>query len=165
MEDFGRFGKALYEEVESGGERRAERHAQSPSDQAHDHRFDEELSHDVAPLGAQRLAHSDLGRPFGDGHQHDVHDSDPSDEERDAGDSGKQRGEDERRGLHRLQGVLETEDLKIVFLIGAEIVAPAHDARDAAYRLFGRIFMKPLKGDLMNVVRADDAPHHRGIGR
>ena len=45
----------------------------------------------MSPLpGADRLADADLPGPLGDGHQHDVHDPDAADEQRDGGDRAEQ---------------------------------------------------------------------------
>ena len=46
------------------------------------HRFGEDLPDDVAATGAERLPQSDLARAFGDDHQHDVHDDDAADDQR-----------------------------------------------------------------------------------
>ena len=56
-----------------------------PTPGEHD-RLDQELLGDVAPLGAQGAADADLAGPLGDGRQHDVHDADAADQQRDRGD-------------------------------------------------------------------------------
>ena len=43
-------------------------------------------SQDVAPVRADRHADADLARPLRHAHEHDVHDPDAADDERDAGD-------------------------------------------------------------------------------
>ena len=48
--------------------------------------FDEELEADVAPPRADRAAHADLARALEHRREHDVHDADAADEQRDAGD-------------------------------------------------------------------------------
>src|SRR5256885_9686914 len=45
--------------------------------------FRSELAEDVPPPGAERLADPDLAGALGHRHQHDVHDNDPADHERD----------------------------------------------------------------------------------
>jgi hypothetical protein len=45
--------------------------------------LDEELDHDLAAAGAERLADPDLADPLLEGREHDVHDHDPADDERD----------------------------------------------------------------------------------
>ena len=56
-------------------------------------RLDEELAENVASSHPERFAHADLSGPFGHGDQHDVHDADSTDEQRDRGDCGEQDGE------------------------------------------------------------------------
>ena len=52
-----------------------------------DYGFHEELDHDVGLSRTKSLAQPDLAGPFGDGHEHYVHDADSADEQRDGGDS------------------------------------------------------------------------------
>ena len=54
-------------------------------------RLDQELGQDVAPPRANRFADADLARALGDTHQHDVHDPDPADDKRNAGDGAQQQ--------------------------------------------------------------------------
>ena len=61
-------------------------------------RLGEHLRHDVAALRAERLAQADLTRPFADDHQHDVHDDDAADDQR-QGDDADEHGEDAVGGL------------------------------------------------------------------
>ena len=65
-----------------------------PPKTRHEHGLDQELREDVAPPRADRLADADLARALGHRHEHDVHDADPADEQRDRGDRAEQRGED-----------------------------------------------------------------------
>ena len=60
----------------------------SASEQGHGGRFDEELQQDVLTARAERLAHADFAGAFGDRDQHDVHDDDAADDQRNAGDGG-----------------------------------------------------------------------------
>ena len=55
--------------------------------------LDQELAADQARRGAQGLAQADLADAFGDGHQHDVHDPDAADQQRDAGHPTQQDGQ------------------------------------------------------------------------
>jgi len=64
----------------------AERDAQRPAHQTEHAGFYEELKHDDARSGAQRLAEADLLDPLGHADQHDVHHADAAHEERDRGD-------------------------------------------------------------------------------
>ena len=65
----------------------AEHDADDAADHAQGHRLDQELKQDVAAAGADRHADADLARPLGDADEHDVHDADAADEQRDAGDA------------------------------------------------------------------------------
>src|SRR5664280_3298367 len=56
-------------------------------------RLEQELADDVAASGADRLANADLARALRDAHQHDVHDPDAADEQRDRGDDTEQDGQ------------------------------------------------------------------------
>src|SRR5262249_6483777 len=67
------------------------------------HRFDQELLADVAPFSAQGTADADLPGALRHGGQHDVHDPDAADQERDAGD----RAQDTREQPLRLLGLLD----------------------------------------------------------
>ena len=49
--------------------------------------FEEELQEDVSAAGADGHADADLAGPLGDADEHDVHDADAADEERDDGDA------------------------------------------------------------------------------
>ena len=68
------------------------------TDDADDDRLDQELKQDVEAAGADGEPQADFARPLGHRHQHDVHDPDAADDERDAGDTGEQAG-------HRLRGL------------------------------------------------------------
>src|SRR5262249_121769 len=63
---------------------------QAAADARLHYRLDQKLQSDVAALGAQRAADADLARPLRHGRQHDVHDTDAADEQRDAGDENQQ---------------------------------------------------------------------------
>ena len=58
--------------------------AEEAADGGLDDGLDEELGDDVLPLGAEGPADADLAGAFGDGGEHDVHDADAADEQRDA---------------------------------------------------------------------------------
>src|SRR5690606_8618965 len=87
---------------DGGGQRRdgrddlrqyaADRDADGRAGTGQDGGFDEHLDEDVAAAGTQRLAHADLAGALGDGHEHDVHDDDAADDERDR-DEARERDE------------------------------------------------------------------------
>ena len=60
--------------------------------------IDSVVRHDVAALRAERLPQADLTRPFADDHQHDVHDDDAADQQRE-GDDADEHGKDAVGGL------------------------------------------------------------------
>ena len=71
-----------------------------PADAGEHDRLDQELLGDVAPLGPQGAANADLPGPLGDRGEHDVHDADAADQERDGGD----RAQDDAELASRLLG-------------------------------------------------------------
>ena len=60
--------------------------ADDAAEQRHGGRFDEELQQDVVAARAERLADADFAGALGDGDEHDVHDDDAADDQRDGGD-------------------------------------------------------------------------------
>ena len=86
-------------------------------------------------------AHADLARPLGDAHQHDVHDPDAADDERDDRDRGEERRERLGALLLRVRDLGQVADVEVVVVGGAEVVAIAQDRRDLrlrARRVVGR---------------------------
>ena len=73
----------------------AEREADQAAEQAQHERLEQELQQDVMALRADGLADADLARPLRHGHEHDVHDADAADEQRDADDA----AHDDRHGV------------------------------------------------------------------
>ena len=67
-----------------------DRDADQAAEQGQRQRLDEELGEDVAAARADRLADADLAGPLPDRHEHDVHDPDAADDERDRGDAAEQ---------------------------------------------------------------------------
>ncbi len=57
-------------------------------------------------MRAHRHARADFAGPFGDTHQHDVHDADAADHQRDARDRAEQSGHDVGRRRRRLRDFL-----------------------------------------------------------
>src|SRR5690606_22472380 len=73
------------------------------ADDRQDDTFHEELTDDVASLGPQGTADADLAGSFGVGCQHDVHDADPADHQRDRGDQAQKEDEHHTGGPGLLQ--------------------------------------------------------------
>ena len=56
------------------------------------HRFEEELTDDVALARADCFSNADFARALGDAHQHDVHHADAADQQTDSGDGDRETG-------------------------------------------------------------------------
>ncbi|MEZ6017621.1 MAG: hypothetical protein R3F49_21105 [Planctomycetota bacterium] len=110
---------------------------EEPAADAKDDRFDEELADDVPPLRAEGAAHADLARALGDGRQHDVHDADAADEQRDHRD-GPQHHVEDLRGLLLLAEQLERDDHLHVVLRPAAEVERARQQERCGQHLVGR---------------------------
>ena len=105
-----------------------------PPMQREGQRLDEELGEDVAATRADRLADADLAGPLADRDQHDVHDPDAADDQRDRGDAAeeqRQRRGDRRRGLEQLGLV---EDVEVGGVGRGQLVAVAEQRRDRGAR-------------------------------
>ena len=85
------WGKWGNERNEEGGDI-AEDEAHETADDAQNEGFKEELEHDVAGAGADGFADADFASAFRDGNEHDVHDADTTDDERDASDEREHAG-------------------------------------------------------------------------
>ena len=88
---------------------------------------------DVPPAGAERLPDADLAGPLAHGHQHDVHDHDAADDQRD----GHQAREGEEQDLGDLvpgpQRAFRGLEREIVFLPGLSAATTAHDRLGLAH--------------------------------
>ena len=98
-----------------------------PPSMTHDDALDEELSQHVGAARADRHADADLARPLGHRHEHDVHDADAADEQRDRGNRREQARHHLGRAAHRLG------DLRLV--AHGEIVVCRWRRDDAASRM------------------------------
>ena len=79
---------------------------------------------------ADRHAQPDLARALGDRHQHDVHDADAADQQRDRGDRREQQRHDAARLLLRLQHLGQVAQREVVVLPRLQAVALAQQAAD-----------------------------------
>ena len=70
-----------------------------------------------------READANLPGALGDGHQHDVHDADPADEQGHGGDSAQQPRQDCRGHRHGLHHLLHVADGEVILLVAGD--APA----------------------------------------
>src|SRR5262245_46757793 len=69
------------------GQRTAYNHAYQAAHQAQDERFGQELHPHVIGPGSDRHTDADFASSFCDGYQHDVHDSNSTDDQRNRGDT------------------------------------------------------------------------------
>src|SRR5208283_3972483 len=88
----------------------------------HGEGLDEELKLNVAALRPYRHAQADFPRPLAYGHQHDVHDPDAADHERDDRDRREEEGLGLRHGDAHLLHVRDVADGEIVRLARGEMV-------------------------------------------
>ena len=104
--------------------------ADHAAEQGQRQRLDQELGEDVAAARADRLADADLAGPLADRDQHDVHDPDAADDQRDRGDPAEQEGQragDRRRGA---SSWVWSKIEKSALSVGGELVAVAEQRRD-----------------------------------
>ena len=73
--------------ADDGGDDEPDDDADQAAEEREGQGLDEELGEDVAAARADGLADADLARPLADRDQHDVHDPDAADDERDRGDA------------------------------------------------------------------------------
>src|SRR6186713_232859 len=117
-----------------------ERRAAQAAERRERDRLGEDLPEDVAPPRAQRLAQPDFAGPLADHHQHDVHDDDAADHEREADDT-DENGENSGGGLAvDVEERIGREDAEIVGLLGPQATFDAkrrprviHGGRGAAH--------------------------------
>ena len=108
----------------------AAQHADQAAQETKRDGFDEELQADVARLGAHGDANADLAGAFGDADEHDVHDADAADHQRNAGHGAQQEGDDFGDGIHGVGDFLLVEDVEIVALVAGEAMTLAEQAGD-----------------------------------
>lgn len=83
---------------EEEGENIAKDETEEGAEETENEGFKEELEEDVHIGGADSFADADFVSTFGDGDEHDVHDSDAANDERDAGDEGEHTRDDLKQG-------------------------------------------------------------------
>ena len=94
--------------------RDAENNAKQSADGTERNRFDQELGENVAPVRADGHARADFARPFGYAHEHDVHDADAANDQRNARNRAEQSSHDVGRRRCRLRDFLLIAHGKIV---------------------------------------------------
>ena len=94
-------------------QREAEHNSDQAADDRDQHRFRQELTNDVGLACADGAADSDFAGTLEHGGQHDVHDADTADQQRDAGDTDHDDAEDELRPPLLLQQAGGNGDVEI----------------------------------------------------
>ena len=116
--------------------------------EADHHRFAEELREHVALRRADRAPHADLFDALEDRREHDVHDPDAADDERDRRDRAEHDVEDRFRALLLLEQQFRHADLEV-----GDVVVPAlqHAAHDLGHRR-DRVRLVDLDDHLVELV-------------
>ena len=141
-----------------------EHDADDAADRAQRDRFDQELQEDVASMRADGHAHADLARAFGHAHEHDVHDADAPDDERNAGDRAEQAGHDFGCGGRGFGDFLLVADGEVVVATGPDVVTLAEKRSDLLLRwLESASAMATWTLMERNVVPPSDAFHRAGV--
>ena len=104
--------------------------AHEPADRRQGHGLHQELGEDVPPARPDGHPEADLAGPLGHRHQHDVHDADAADQERDGRDRRQQHRHDAGRFLLGREHLGEDADLEVVVLARLQPVALPQDGPD-----------------------------------
>ena len=140
----------------SADHKAAERDADHAADEREHDGFHEELLENVVVGGADGFAQADLLRAFNDGHEHDVHDADAADDERDGSDRGEEERQDGRDVAEEREHVLLGLDRKIIFVGIGDVVVLFKDRFHARLRETDVVIAVRLHHD---VVEIGDAEH------
>src|SRR6185369_6793647 len=116
--------------ADQGGDGEAEHDPDQAAEQRQGQGLDEELGEDVATARADGLADADLAGPLPDRDQHDVHDPDAADDQRDRGDPAEQQRERPGDRVGRLEELRLVEDREVVRGGRGEVVAVAQKRLD-----------------------------------
>ncbi len=117
-------------ERDEEGEDVTENEAHKTANYAKNDGFEEELEEDVACACADCLADTNLAGALRNGDEHDIHDADTTDDERDAGDEGEHVRNDREKGAGWMKVVGARDNLVIlVALLGlAELLVDSVDS-------------------------------------
>src|SRR5688572_9078207 len=94
----------------------ADKHSNESAQHAQDHGLRQELHPDVASPGTDGHPYTDLACSLRHRHEHDIHDSDSSHQQRDSGNAAQQESHDSRRGFRSFGNFGEIIDPEIVRL-------------------------------------------------
>src|SRR2546427_684635 len=118
-----------------------------PSDEGQADGFHQELAQDVSAPGPNCHPQTNLPSSFRHRNQHDVHDPDAADQERDRGDGGQEHGQDPRRLFLGLQDFREVAQPEVVWLIRPEAMALTKQGSDLLFSFFHRTGVADFDGD------------------
>ena len=127
--------------------------------------LDQELREDVAPLGADRHADADLARALRHRDEHDVHDPDPADEQRDRRGRGQQHRQRARGLVGRLRDLLLRSDHEVGVLARARSGAAGAGSASISACACSTAAARPADAMNMSIfVLRFEQPHHRRVG-
>ena len=141
--------------------RQAEHDADDAAHRAERDRFDQELGEDVAAMRADGHADADFARPLGHAHEHDVHDADAADDERNARDRAEQRGHDPEVAVAVSAISSWVRTVKSSSLPAADVVALPEQLDDLLLRGGELLRAGDLHVDVAQGRAAGEDPFHR----
>src|SRR6266404_7991560 len=151
-----------------GRDRLGTNYADDDSDHATDRAqgdgFNEELRENIAAVRADRHAGSDLSRPLGHAHEHDVHDANPADNQRDASDGKQQSRHHIRRRGSGFRDLLLIAHRKIVIASRPNVVTLSQQPDDLLLRARQIFRICDLHIDVAQCRPASHAFHRAGVG-
>src|SRR5947209_13079372 len=97
--------------IDDESEQHAEQHAHDASERRQQQRLDEKLQQDLRTPRADCLTHANFACTFRNGDEHDVHDADTGDDERDSADRADDHADDAEKAVDGLREKTEIEIL------------------------------------------------------
>ena len=119
------------------------------------------MPQDVARTGAHGQANADLAGALDHADQHDVHDADPADDERNAGDGAEKECHRAGRGGGGLRDFLLVAHNEIVVFACFNPMALAKQGGDLCFHFLERVRVGGLDVDAAQVGLLADDPFHR----
>ena len=108
--------------------------AEDSADQRQRRRFHEKLNQDVMPARAGRFSNADLARSLGDRDQHDIHDDDSADDQRDRCNADRYRKKRTADIGPDLKKIIVCIEREIVLRVVAQVPPRAQRQTDLAFR-------------------------------
>ena len=124
----------FYDQAQDVGKQEADH----SSDGSQKRRFDQELQEYVAALRSHGFARSYLHRSFGNRNQHDIHDHDATDNQRNKSYGSNHHCDGSRNLADHILNRAAGEDVKIIFLVRLQLVARPEDLPDFVLSRFQR---------------------------